>query len=232
MTDTNTPVLNSEPRSLKPCTKCGVIQPLDNFDTYFRRRENRREPRSWCRACMNRDARERYRRKHPNVRCQTDRPDGLRTCRVCQEVKPIDRFYPTGVHPNGKTYRRHTCDTCANRQVSEFKRKQRDQDPEAARQENREKARKYRERHGEKYREYQKEYQRQWVARNRERVRANRERYEERRRARSHQELPEVPPGPAGIELLPGRDSEGRAEVHLPGLCQDQAGRMGQSPDA
>lgn len=216
MTDTD-----PDPPKLKPCTRCGVIQPLDNFDSYFRRRENRREPRSWCKSCMSQDAKERYRRKHPVTRRYRDL-DGEthRTCRTCGETKPLEQFHRSGggrLDQNGtRIYRRRVCGACANAAVTEYKRQQRQQDPEAAATENREKARKYRTQHGDRYRAYQKEYHKEWAARNRDKIRANRKRYDAKRRERKrdeHQGLSAVPPQSPPGGISPGCPQETGPEV-------------------
>lgn len=172
---------------LKTCTKCGVTQPTANFDKYFRKKADRHELRSWCRACMALYARERYRRLNPEVRRYRNIDEETeRTCRVCGVTKPIDQFHRSGGgrldQGGARIYRRRVCGPCSNQQISETKRQWREAHPEAAAEENRLKARRYRQKNWKSNREYQREYHRRWAEENRDKVRAARQRYDAQRR--------------------------------------------------
>ena len=119
------------------CTKCSVDKPLDQYETYFHRPQNKHRTRKYCRDCFKEQKRK-YRESimmkeivQPVVlELEIEVVNPLSTnpnyklCRTCQEYVHIDDYYH---HGESKKTTYLDCRKCCNKRESDKRKAERDE---------------------------------------------------------------------------------------------------------
>lgn len=91
----------------KTCSKCGTDQPASEFD---RRARSKDGLQAWCRSCGRIASRDRYRRRRGiEGREPVARSEGAKTCRNCEQHKPLTEY---ATFPAAKDGRSSWCNAC------------------------------------------------------------------------------------------------------------------------
>jgi hypothetical protein len=125
------------------CTKCSVDKPLDQYETYFHRPQNKQRTRRYCKDCFK-DQKRKYRESikmkeiiQPEVQeleievvnPLSTNPD-YKQCRTCQEYKhKMDDYY---YHGSSKKTTYLDCIKCLNKRELNRKREERQEELESS----------------------------------------------------------------------------------------------------
>lgn len=117
------------------CTKCSVDKPLDQYETYFHRPQNKLRTRKYCRDCFKEQKklyRESIKMKEivqpvvPELEIEVVNPlstnPNYKLCRTCQEYIHIDDYYH---HGESKKTTYLDCRKCCNKREADKRRKER-----------------------------------------------------------------------------------------------------------
>jgi len=103
----------------KPCIRCGVTQPVEAFTKNWRHRDGRINK---CKGCVRVEQNARYhqtRGKGRAERSAAKRTAALqatsKTCRLCDEEKPLDRFHRNDTYIGGRA---SACMSCVAERAS------------------------------------------------------------------------------------------------------------------
>jgi hypothetical protein len=127
------------------CTKCSVDKPLDQYETYFHRPQNKLRTRKYCRDCFKEQKRK-YRESImmkkiiepvvPELEIEVLEPQPVeqinplsnnpdyKLCRTCQEYVHIDGYYH---HGSKKQTTYLDCRKCCNKTESNKRRQEREE---------------------------------------------------------------------------------------------------------
>lgn len=123
----------------KKCCMCLQVKPIDEFATY-KLKTGKLSLVSRCRQCQSKAVRYSQLAKVQS-RWQTEQQTGLRRCKVCERLKPLDQFAMGSVVPTtGKRSRLRTCRECFHVKINAYSRK-RYAENEEVRQKHRERLR-------------------------------------------------------------------------------------------
>ena len=125
------------------CSKCSVDKPLDQYETYFHRPQNKHRTRRYCKSCF-RDQKRKYKESikmkkiiEPEVleleievvNPLSTNPD-YKQCRTCQEYKhKMEDYY---YHGESKKTTYLDCIKCLNKKESERRKEERRQELESS----------------------------------------------------------------------------------------------------
>jgi prophage antirepressor-like protein len=99
--------------NIKECYTCGKIKTLDEF---YDKIENEDEKEGSCKDCFNRY--KKVLKTEKDEREIIKRPDGIKKCRTCNELKDFSNFSLHGTSKDGYEY---SCIDCKNKSVNEIK---------------------------------------------------------------------------------------------------------------
>jgi hypothetical protein len=119
------------------CTKCSIDKPLDQYETYFHRPQNKHRTRKYCKDCFK----EQKRKYKESIKMKeivqpevleleievvnplSTNPD-YRLCRTCQEYVHLDDFYK--YKARGITFKEYLdCRKCCNKKESDKRKEER-----------------------------------------------------------------------------------------------------------